>query len=371
MPDYFLISGGYVYDPANGIDGQVKDLWVSECRIVEPPRDASVRPARVLNAAGLVVMPGGIDMHCHIAGPKVNAARKMRPEEKRKGEKIHRTSVSHSGTMGSVPSTFATGYKYIGLGYTTAFDAAVPPLAARHTHEEFEDTPCIDKGFYILMGNNHYVMRAARDGDDERLAYFTGWLLGAAKAYACKLVNPGGVEVWKQQASGNVRQIDENVEHFDVTPRQVIQAKSFRNLSHHWQPRMVTSVKCHLPESSAGGCMAAVIAAIGSLAATCGDGNAWEQVWKAQAEIARRGAMVEHVDGYPERRRDKSPSLSAGRCYFPGWPTYSRAWSISSAECSPPSAPATGTPAAAWAFPPPSSHRCWSGTWPSFGRPSP
>ena len=226
MPDYFLITGGYVYDPANGIDGQVKDLWIEGSKIVEPPADPNVRPTRTLNAAGLVIMPGGIDMHCHIAGPKVNAARKMRPEEKRKAEKIHRTAVMHSGTMGSVPSTFATGYKYAGLGYTTAFDAAVPPLAARHTHEEFEDTPCIDKGFYILMGNNHYVMRAARDGDDERLRNFTGWLLGAAKAYACKLVNPGGVEVWKQQASGNVRQIDENVEHFDVTPRQVIQAVS-------------------------------------------------------------------------------------------------------------------------------------------------
>ncbi len=35
-------------------------------------------------------MPGGIDMHCHIAGPKVNVARQMRPEEKRKGEQIHR-----------------------------------------------------------------------------------------------------------------------------------------------------------------------------------------------------------------------------------------------------------------------------------------
>lgn len=223
MPtEYFLISGGYVYDPANNIDGQVKDLWISGGKIVEPPSDASVRPIRTLNAAGLVIMPGGIDMHCHIAGPKVNAARKMRPEEKRKGEKIHRTSVMHSGTMGSVPSTFATGYKYAGLGYTTAFDAAVPPLAARHTHEEFADTPCIDKGFYILMGNNHYIMNAIRNQEPERLKHFVAWLLGSAKAYACKIVNPGGVEVWKQQPSGNVREIDENIEHFDVTPRQIV-----------------------------------------------------------------------------------------------------------------------------------------------------
>lgn len=220
--EYFLISGGYVYDPANGIDGQVKDLWICDGKIIDPPTHRGAAVTRTLNAAGLVIMPGGIDMHCHIAGPKVNAARKLRPEEKRTGEKIHRTKITHSGTMGSVPSTFATGYKYIGLGYTTAFDAAVPPLAARHTHEEFEDTPCIDKGFYVLMGNNHYVMNSIRDKEPERLKAFVAWLLSSAKAYAPKLVNPGGVEVWKHHASGNVANIDASVDHFNVSPRQII-----------------------------------------------------------------------------------------------------------------------------------------------------
>lgn len=222
--DYFLISGGYVYDPLNGIDGQVRDLWILDGKIVPPPADPAVRPTRVLRAEGLVVMPGGVDMHCHIAGPKVNAARKMRPEEKRRSPPVRRTAISHSGAMGSVPSTFATGYRYAGLGYTTAFDAAVPPLAARHVHEEFEDTPCIDKGFYVLLGNNHYVMNAIREGEAERLEHFVAWLLSAAKAFACKLVNPGGVEVWKQQAGGNVHGLDEVVEHFGVTPRQIIQS---------------------------------------------------------------------------------------------------------------------------------------------------
>lgn len=222
MAEYFKISGGYVYDPANGIDGQVKDLWIRDGRIVDPPSDPLTRPSRTLNATGLVVMPGGVDMHCHIAGPKVNMARKMRPEEKRRSEPVHRTPISHSGTMGSVPSTFATGYKYIGLGYTSAFDAAVPPLSARHTHEEFHDTPCIDKGFYVLMGNNHYVMKSIQDNEPERLKAFVGWLLGAAKGYATKLVNPGGVEVWKHHQAGNVSGLDSVVDHFDVTPRQII-----------------------------------------------------------------------------------------------------------------------------------------------------
>ncbi len=216
------IAGGTVYDPTNGIDGEVRDLWIAAGKLVEAPTDPGVKPSRTIDAGGMVVMPGAIDMHCHIAGPKVNVARKMRPEEKRTDTKIHRTATTHSGTMGSAPSTFATGYTYAGLGYTTAFDAAIPPLDARHVHEEFEDTPCLDKGFYVLVGNNHYVMRSIKDGDDRRLDDFLGWLLGAAKGFAPKLVNPGGVEVWKHHASGNVHGLDDPVDYFDVTPRQII-----------------------------------------------------------------------------------------------------------------------------------------------------
>ncbi|MCE9546570.1 MAG: formylmethanofuran dehydrogenase subunit A [Planctomycetia bacterium] len=219
---YLKISGGAIYDPANDIDGQVGDIWIEDGRIVAAPTDPAVRPSRTIDARGLVVMPGGIDMHCHIAGPKVNVARKMRPEEKRKARKIMRTATTRSGTLGSAPSTFATGYTYAALGYTTAFDAAIPPLAARHVHEEFDDTPCLDKGFYVLMGNNHYVMKAIHDKDPARLKNFIAWLLSAAKGFAPKLVNPGGVEVWKHHASGNVSGLDSNVDYFNVSPRQII-----------------------------------------------------------------------------------------------------------------------------------------------------
>ena len=222
MTDFIKLAGGTVYDPANGVDGEVRDLWISGGKIVAAPSDPAVRPTREIDARGLVIMPGGIDMHCHIAGPKVNVARKMRPEEKRKAAVVHRTANTHSGTMGSVPSTFATGYKYAGMGYTTAFDAAIPPLSARHAHEEFEDTPCIDKGIYILMGNNHYVMQSIQRGEPQKLKAFIGWLLDAAKGYAPKLVNPGGVEVWKSHQAGNVSGLDQKVDHFGVTPRQII-----------------------------------------------------------------------------------------------------------------------------------------------------
>ena len=217
----FKISGGTVYDPKNGIAGEIRDIWIEDGRIVAAPADTERRADRVLNAEGLVVMPGGVDMHCHIAGPKVNTARKMMPETKRLAEKVVRTPLTRSGTMGSVPSTFATGYKYAGMGYTTAFDAAIPPLAARHVHEEFGDTPIIDKGFYVLMGNNHYVLRQLAANNPERLRNFVGWLLGAAKGYAAKIVNPGGVEIWKS-GGGDASGLDATVDHFNITPRKII-----------------------------------------------------------------------------------------------------------------------------------------------------
>ncbi|MGD9646644.1 MAG: amidohydrolase family protein, partial [Pirellulales bacterium] len=175
--DYFKIAGGTVYDPTNDVDGQVRDLWIADGQIVDAPTDPAVRPARTLDARGLVVMPGGIDMHCHIAGPKVNLARRLRPEDRRADPPLARTALTRSGTLGSTPSTFATGYRYAALGYTTAFDAAVPPLGARHAHEELADTPCLDGGFFVLMGNHHYLLDALRTRDPARLRDFVGWLL--------------------------------------------------------------------------------------------------------------------------------------------------------------------------------------------------
>ncbi|HEV7279029.1 MAG TPA: formylmethanofuran dehydrogenase subunit A [Pirellulaceae bacterium] len=221
---WLRIAGGKVYDPANGVSGVVKDLWIRGGKIVHEPseRELAAGSVRTLDAKGLVIMPGGVDMHCHIAGPKVNTARKMRPEEKRDESYLKKTDLLRSGTIGSVPSTFATSYLYLGLGYTTAFDAAVPALGARHAYEEFEDTPCLDKGFFVLMGNHHFVMDSIRRGEPDRLRDFVAWLLKSAGGYAPKLVNPGGVENWKRRPDGNACEIDQQIDGFGVTPRQIV-----------------------------------------------------------------------------------------------------------------------------------------------------
>jgi formylmethanofuran dehydrogenase subunit A len=134
------ITGGAVHDPANDVDGEIRDVCLKDGKVVD-----DVGPeARRIDARGMVVMAGGVDIHAHIAGPKVNAARKLTPDGRR-DDPLDRTETLRSGTGGLVPSTFATGYRYSLLGYTTVVEAAAPPLAARHVLAELRDTPMIDR----------------------------------------------------------------------------------------------------------------------------------------------------------------------------------------------------------------------------------
>ncbi|MFH0350361.1 MAG: formylmethanofuran dehydrogenase subunit A [Chromatiales bacterium] len=213
------ISNGRIYDPANGVNGAVRDLCVNEGKVVADVPAAAKR----IDAQGMVIMPGGIDIHCHIAGPKVNLARKLQPEDHRLD--VHPgTAITRSGTGGVVPSTFATGYRYAALGYTTAMEAAVTPIGARHVLEEFHDLPVIDKGFYVLLGNNVFLYDLLKAGRREDFRQAVAWWVNATKAYAVKLVNPGSDELWKGRRNANITDINENIDNFDLTPREVIKA---------------------------------------------------------------------------------------------------------------------------------------------------
>jgi formylmethanofuran dehydrogenase subunit A len=186
------ITGGKVYDPANSIDGEVKDLCISEGRIV-----ADIEGGRTIDATGMVVFPGGVDVHTHVAGAALNFARAMIPEDHRRNEPFVRTPTRRGGIGGATPTTYITGYLYAGLGYTTVNEAAVPILSARHTHEELRDTPIVDKSCCVLMANNEILLDLIEAGELERARHVAAWNIWAAKAYGVKAVNPGGVAAWK------------------------------------------------------------------------------------------------------------------------------------------------------------------------------
>src|SRR5262245_57828864 len=215
----FRISGGTVYDPANGIDGVVKDLCIADGRIVA---DTNLAPgARTIDATGMVVMPGGVDVHTHVAGGALNFARGLVPENQRAARKFVHGLDRRAGLGGMTPTTFATGYLYAGMGWTTVNEAAVPILSARHTHKELHDIPIVDKTSLVLMANNEFVLDLLEAGETERAKHVVSWLVWAAKAYGIKAVNPGGVEAWKWGKNANT--LHAPIEGYQtVTPAQII-----------------------------------------------------------------------------------------------------------------------------------------------------
>src|SRR6516165_7093837 len=210
------ITGGKVCDPANGIRGAVKDICIADGRIV-----SEVEDGRTLDATGMVVFPGGVDIHTHVAGGALNFARGLLPENQRAAAKILYSEHTRAGIGGQTPTTFATGYLYAGMGYTTVVEAAVPILSAKHTHEELNDTPIVDKAACLLMANNEIVMDLLEAGEFERAKDVVAWLIWAAKVYGVKAVNPGGVTAWKW--GRDAKQLHEPVTGYSkVTPGKII-----------------------------------------------------------------------------------------------------------------------------------------------------
>lgn len=62
------ITNGRVIDPSQGID-QTTDLWIQNERVLALGARPDLQPARQMDASGLIVCPGLIDMHVHLREP--------------------------------------------------------------------------------------------------------------------------------------------------------------------------------------------------------------------------------------------------------------------------------------------------------------
>lgn len=215
MAEELLITNGVVYDPINGVIGEKKDICIRNGKIVE-----SVTNPKVIDAEGRVVMPGGVDVHAHIAGGKINSGRILRPEDERRGREP-KTKVCRSQSGYSVPNTFTTGYRYAKMGYTFVMEPAMPPLLARHTHEEFIDIPILDNAALPLIDNNWMTFEYVKSGDIDKLAAYITWMIKATKGYGVKSVNPVGTDAWGWGKNVDLNDVSED---WGVTSAEVIRA---------------------------------------------------------------------------------------------------------------------------------------------------
>ncbi|MEM0232483.1 MAG: formylmethanofuran dehydrogenase subunit A [Candidatus Nezhaarchaeales archaeon] len=215
-----MIKGGYIIDPLNKVNCEVMDIGVLDGKIVDPSTIEG--KARVIDAKGKLVMPGGIDLHTHIAGPKFNAGRIMSPYDHRRAW-IKATLDGWSGVGLTVPSTTFIGYRYAQMGWTTIVEPATPPIKTRHTHEELDATPIVDKACFPLFGNSRIVMEFVSKNDIEGLKAYVAWVLKSVKGYAIKIVNPGVAEpTWWNRYVG--LDLDDQLPDFGITPRDIVRA---------------------------------------------------------------------------------------------------------------------------------------------------
>ncbi|WP_341886715.1 formylmethanofuran dehydrogenase subunit A [Variovorax sp. YR752] len=220
-----LIRGGRLIDPTNRIDA-VRDLVIRDGRI------AAAMPGErfddTLDASGCVVMAGGIDMHTHIGGGKVNLARMLMAEDHRDGANpfpLPDNLLELASCGNCAPGTLATGYRYVEMGYTAAFEPAMVPSNARHAHMEMGDVPVLDHGAYVMLGSDELFLELLAQGGPAlknfaQIRDYTAWTINASKAMGVKVVNPGGISAFKF----NQRKLDVDEPHvrWQVTPRQVV-----------------------------------------------------------------------------------------------------------------------------------------------------
>jgi formylmethanofuran dehydrogenase subunit A len=209
------IAGGRVIDPATGRD-DVGDIWMRDGRIVDAP--SGERPDTTYDATGRIVMAGAIDVHSHIAGWNVNAARLLLPELYRIAIQQPRSPSSDNVQL----STLMTGYLYAAMGFTTVVEPAMSPHYALHAHLELADIPIIDKAALTVLGNDDYLLGLLQAKESAAIEDYVAWTLDMSKGLGIKVVNAGGAAAFKD----NVRtfSLDDVVPSYGVSSRAIVKA---------------------------------------------------------------------------------------------------------------------------------------------------
>lgn len=223
------LSGGTVYDPVHGINGEKRDIYLQDGYITRKPA-SSIKIDKIYDLNGKIIMAGAIDIHTHIGGGKVNIARMMLPEDHR-ADLVSKTKLTRSGCGHAAPSTLTAGYRYAEMGYTACFEPAMLPSNARQAHMEMADTPMVDKGAYAMLGSDDFFLRMlTAKKDREAISDYVGWIINATQAIAIKVVNPGGINAFK--FNQRKLDLDEQNEHYGVSPREIIKslARAVREL---------------------------------------------------------------------------------------------------------------------------------------------
>lgn len=214
-----LLKAANVICPGSSLPQGVHDVLIDNGKLVAATAITS-RPDKTIDASNHVLMPNGVDLHTHIGGGKANLSRLLLFERE---QAIRPKFVGeHTQSLSSpVPNTLETGLRYLQLGYTACFEPAVLASGARHAHCEMIDTPHLDTGGYVVLGNEELLLdRLANKATDEEVRDYVAWMLQSTQCRAVKVVNAGGISAFKY----NQRHLDVDDEHshWGLTPRAIL-----------------------------------------------------------------------------------------------------------------------------------------------------
>ncbi len=229
------LKGGHVVDPDSGRD-EVGDLWISDGRIITPPENSAGFDN--IDISGCVVMAGAIDIHTHVAGANVTAARLLLPERYADIEK------PMSMWTGAPFDLFSTGALYAQMGFTLVVEPAVAPSDAVATHAELECIPYVDRATLSVVGNDDVLLGLLRErASDSAIQDYIAWLLTTSRGLGAKAINPGGVAALKE----NIRtfNLDDTVPEYGVSARE-ISAKLRKALTNLGVPHPLHLHTCNL-----------------------------------------------------------------------------------------------------------------------------
>ncbi|MGN6133861.1 MAG: formylmethanofuran dehydrogenase subunit A [Aureliella sp.] len=212
------LSNARLVDPTQPHNGKLVDIVIEEERIqsVTLAGQSPQRDERALDMSGCLALAGGLDLHTHIGGGKVNLARLLMQE---------RLLKPIGSERGPLWSTVVTGRKYAEMGYTACFEPAMLLPQARATHCQLADTPLLDSGAYVVMGNEDWLLESLGRGLEQPLVEeLVAWTVASSQALAVKVVNAGGINAFKFDQ----RRLDIDQPHplYGATPRDIIRRLS-------------------------------------------------------------------------------------------------------------------------------------------------
>jgi len=158
------IAGGRVFDPAQGWQGEVRDLYLDGDRIVPQ----LPRVEKVIDARNQAVVPGGIDLRGQVATYGLNFLR----------------------LWGVCPPSQKLGEIYAALGYTHVHEPFLTPATAGYVHRELAALPVVDVSASLVINLRDLDLWLRDNGKIAEVAEALQFFLEKSRALNFRVVEP-------------------------------------------------------------------------------------------------------------------------------------------------------------------------------------